>query len=47
MFNSKFEVLMANSYLTHYRPQELQATFPTLLSCRGGSFWMRRKPEVN
>jgi hypothetical protein len=47
MFNSKFEVLMANSYLNHYRQQELQATFPTLPSWRRGSFWMRRKPEVN
>jgi hypothetical protein len=43
MFNSEFEVLMANSYLNHHWQQELKATFPTLASFRGGSFWMRRR----
>ena len=42
-FNSEFEVLMANSYLNHYHQEELKAAFPDLLSCGGGSFWMRRK----
>jgi hypothetical protein len=44
-FNSEFEVLMANSYLSHYHQAEFKATFPTLPSCGGGSFWMRRKPR--
>jgi Methyltransferase domain len=43
MFNSEFEVLMANSYLNHYHQEDLKATFPTLPSWRGGSFWMRRR----
>jgi hypothetical protein len=42
-FNSEFEVLMANSYLNDYYQEELKAAFPDLLSCGGGSFWMRRK----
>jgi predicted O-methyltransferase YrrM len=43
MFNSEFEVLMANSYLNHYHQEDLKASFPTLSSWRGGSFWMRRR----
>jgi hypothetical protein len=43
-FNSEFDVLMSNSYLSHYHERELKAAFPTLPSCGGGSFWMRRKP---
>jgi hypothetical protein len=46
-FNSEFEVLMANSYLSHYHDMDLKATFPSLPSRGGGSFWMRRKPTVN
>jgi Methyltransferase domain len=42
-FNSKFEVLMVSSYLNHFRLQDLQTTFPTLQSWRGGSLWMRPK----
>ena len=42
-FNSEFEVLMANSYLSHCHKDGLQATFPSLRSWGGGSFWMRRK----
>jgi hypothetical protein len=42
-FNSEFEVLLADSYLNHYHQEDLKATFPTLPSLRGGSFWMRRK----
>ena len=42
-FNSEFEVLMANNYLSHYYATDLKATFPTLNSWIGGSFWMRRK----
>ena len=47
MFNSEFEVLMANSYLNHYHQEDLKATFPTLPSWRGGSFWMRRRLHAN
>ena len=43
MFNSEFEVLMANSYLNHYYQQDLKAAFPDLPSWGGGSFWIRRK----
>jgi hypothetical protein len=43
-FNSEFEVLVANSYLSHCHKEDLQATFPSLPSWGGGSFWMRRKP---
>jgi Methyltransferase domain len=46
MFNSEFEVLMANSYLNHYQQEELKATFPPLPSWRGGSFWIRRRSQV-
>ncbi len=45
-FNSQFEVLVANSYLGHYYLDDLKATFPTSPWWGGGSFWMRRKPEV-
>ena len=44
IFNSEFEVLMANSYLNHYRPRDLKAAFPNLRRWIGGSFWMRRQP---
>jgi Methyltransferase domain len=43
MFNSEFEVVMANSYISHYHEKELKAAFPDLSSWGGGSFWMRRK----
>jgi hypothetical protein len=46
LFNSEFEVLMANSYLNHYHQEQLQAAFPTLSSWRGGSFWIRRRSQV-
>jgi hypothetical protein len=46
MFNSEFEVLLANSYLNHYHQEDLRAAFPDLPSWEGGSFWMRRKPHV-
>jgi len=45
-FNSEFEVLMANSYLSHYYKEDLKAAFPSLASWGGGSFWMRRKPPT-
>ena len=44
--NSEFEVLMANGYLNHYHRAQLKATFPSLSSWGGGSFWMRRKPSA-
>ena len=46
-FNSEFEVLVANSYLNHYHQEDLKASFPTLSSWRGGSFWMRRRLHAN
>lgn len=46
MFNSEFEVLMANSYLHHCHQEDLKAAFPYLSSWSGGSFWMRRKPTA-
>jgi len=46
-FNSEFEVLMSNSYLGHYHKEDLKATFPSLASWGGGSFWMRRKPQTS
>jgi Methyltransferase domain len=45
-FNSEFEVLIANSYLSHYHEEVLKAAFPSLPSWGGGSFWMRRKPST-
>jgi hypothetical protein len=42
-FNSEFEVLMANSYLSHCHEEDLKTAFPSLPSWGGGSFWMRRK----
>jgi len=41
-FNSEFEVLISNSYLSHYYSEDLKAAFPRLTSWGGGSFWMRR-----
>jgi len=43
IFNSEFEVLMANSYLNHYHQPDLKAAFPNLRRWIGGSFWMRRQ----
>jgi hypothetical protein len=43
IFNSEFEVLIANSYLDHYHQEHVKAAFPDLASLKGGSFWMRRK----
>jgi hypothetical protein len=42
-FNSEFDVLLANYYLSHYHQEQLQAAFPDLPRWIGGSFWMRRK----
>ncbi len=46
MFNSEFEVLMANHYLAHYYLEEFKRTFPRSPWWSGGSFWMRRKQSV-
>lgn len=43
-FNSEFDVLLGNYYLSHYHEQDLKAVFPDLHRWIGGSFWMRRKP---
>jgi methyltransferase family protein len=45
-FNSQFEVLLANYYLSRYHEEYLQAAFPDLARWIGGSFWMRRKPRI-
>jgi Methyltransferase domain len=42
-FNSEFEVLLGNYYLSHYHQQHLKAVFPNLPRWIGGSFWVRRK----
>jgi hypothetical protein len=42
-FNSEFEVLMANSYLSNRYQEDLKAAFPSLSAWGGGSFWMRRR----
>ncbi|MGH8094576.1 MAG: class I SAM-dependent methyltransferase [Chthoniobacterales bacterium] len=42
-YNSDFEVLVCNSYLNTYYPEELRTVFPTTSPKRGGSLWMRRK----
>ena len=42
-FNSEFEVLLANYYLSRYHQEHLRAAFPDLSRWIGGSFWMRRK----
>jgi Methyltransferase domain len=42
-FNSEFEVLMSNSYLSQYYSDNLKVAFPSLSSWGGGSFWMRRR----
>jgi hypothetical protein len=42
-FNSEFEVLMSNSYLSHFYRDDLKAAFPSLVSWGGGSFWMCRR----
>jgi Methyltransferase domain len=44
-FNSAFEVLLANYYLSEYHQEQLRAVFPDLPRWIGGSFWMRRKPS--
>ena len=44
-FNSEFEVLLANYYLSRYHQEQLKAIFPDLPRWIGGSFWMRRKPS--
>jgi methyltransferase family protein len=46
MFNSEFEVLMANSYLSYYHQEDLKAAFPDLADLGGGSFWMRRRTRA-
>ena len=43
-FNSEFQVLLANYYLSRYYKEHLQAAFPDLRRWIGGSFWMRRQP---
>ena len=42
-FNSEFQVLMANYYLSHYHQKDLKTVFPNLHRWIGGSFWIRRK----
>jgi hypothetical protein len=42
-FNSEFEVLLANYFLSDYHQEHLKTVFPDLPRWIGGSFWMRRK----
>ncbi len=42
LFNSSFEILMANHYLANEHPDLLRQCFPRLLSWGGASFWIRR-----
>ena len=50
-FNSKFEVLLALSYLMSEKDQEFAQAFhhydPSKHRAKSGSFWMRRKLEAN
>jgi hypothetical protein len=46
-FNSEFEVLLANYYLSEYHHEQFRAVFPDLSRWIGGSFWMRRKPPLS
>ena len=46
-FNSEFEVLLGNYYLSRYHEEHLQAAFPDLPRWIGGSFWMRRKQRID
>jgi hypothetical protein len=41
-FNSGFEVLLANYFLSRYHEEALKSVFPDLRRWIGGSFWMRR-----
>src|SRR6266705_865015 len=43
IFNSEFEVLMANGYLAYRYMEDLKATFTSSPWWSGGSFWMRRR----
>jgi predicted O-methyltransferase YrrM len=43
-YNSQFEVLMANRFLSYNYRNDLETAFPSLPALEGGSFWMRRKP---
>jgi hypothetical protein len=47
IFNSEFEVLIANSYLNHYYQSDLKSAFGKLQRWIGGSFWMQRKDGPN
>jgi len=42
VFNSAFEVVLANNYLGMHHYEDLRAAFPKGEWCGGGSFWMRR-----
>jgi hypothetical protein len=46
-FNSGFEVLMANYYISNFHEHDVKVAFPTLPSRGRGSFWMRRKAPAN
>ncbi len=45
-YNSEFEVLISSGYLKAHFPEELKSVFPTAAPWQGGSFWMRRKPNL-
>lgn len=43
LFNSSFEILMANNFLGKMYPDPLKECFPGAMWWGGGSFWMQRK----
>lgn len=46
MFNSEFEVLLANNYLGQRYSSQMRSTFPSSPWWGGGSFWIRRKQSA-
>jgi hypothetical protein len=45
VYNSEFEVLLANAYAARKYMDQMKAAFPSSPWWGGGSFWMRRKPK--
>lgn len=43
MYNTQFEVLLANAYAARRFPEQMKSAFPTSPWWGGGSFWMRRR----
>ena len=45
-FNTAFEILLANHYLAVRFSDLMRECFPGALDYHGGSFWIRRRPQV-